>query len=114
MKHLDFTSSANRIQNTACSREHQVTIYLKNRKKGQVNFFAATDVKFHKGGTEFYVTNNMSWLLLLLILTTVKCLVLILKQLTATNKRNRNKQTNKHKRQKNFQAFMEETEDQDR
>lgn len=64
MKHLDFTSSANRIQNTACSREHQVTIYLKNRKKGQVNFFAATDVKFHKGGTEFYVTNNMSWLLL--------------------------------------------------
>lgn len=53
MKHLDFTSSTNRIQNTACSTEHQGTIHLINRKKGQVIFFVATDVKFHKGLLKF-------------------------------------------------------------
>lgn len=52
MKHSDSTSSANRIQNTACSREHQGTKYLKNRMKGQVISFFLTDVKFHKGGPQ--------------------------------------------------------------
>lgn len=98
MKHSDFTSSANRIQNTACSREHQGMKYLKNKMKGQVIsfFFFFTDFKFHKGGPQVFVKDNMSWLLLLFILSTVKCLILVLQQLTLTNRSSREKKERKN------------------
>lgn len=74
MKHSDFTSSENRIQNTACSREHQGIKYLKNKMKRQVISFFLT-VRFHKGGPQGFVEDRMSWLLLLFIFSTIKCLL---------------------------------------